>query len=267
MLFFKRILKEPKSEPTASGPAAPAAPPPEVPAEERRSSRRFKLQPEFPLKALLSYVGRDDTGAPMSSSRHGWNWKGRLLDCSDFGARMQLGPGGLRAVVGEACDLRIGVDDFEINVPCHVTNIREQESGMIFGLRHDIEDAATLRDYRQFVEVVALGSTLKLKRKSTKPDESGYFVEHYGSSRPSSLTIWRHPANTAVAAFEFILKDSMVRAVAGRGLEFFAGDDTGSRPATPVRSIEILRLFQWVVANLPPEVPEDVRGFLGRYTA
>jgi len=221
----------------------------------------------LPDKALLSYVGRDDTGAPMSDSRHGWNWKGKLIDCSDFGARMQLGTGGLRAVVGEACDLRIRVQDFEINVPCHVTNIREQDDGMIFGLKHDIEDAATLRDYRQFVEVVALASTLKLKKKTTQPDESGYSTEHYGSSRPSSLTVWRHPANAAVAAFEFILKDSMVRAVSSRGLEFFTGDDKGSHPATAMRSLEIQRLFQWVVANLPREIPEDVRDFLGRYAA
>lgn len=261
MPLFKRILQEPEP---ADKPQTQSPLPDGAPAVERRTARRFTLQPEFPLKAVLSYVGRDDTGAPMSGSRHGWNWKGRLIDCSERGARMQLGHA-LRTVVGESCDLRLSVQDFELCVPCHVTNIREVSEGWVFGLKHDIEDAAVLRDYRQLVEVVALGSTLKLRTKTPKPDESGYLVERYGSSRPSALTIWRHPADASVSAFEFILRDSLVRVAVGREIEYFTGDGTGSRPATSMRCMEIHRLFQWVVPNLPPAIPADVRAFLRHY--
>lgn len=268
MSLFKKKESPPPAvaPPVAWTPApVPLAAVPVVPLNERRGTARFPLQPGFPLKAVLNYIGRDDTGAPMSKSRHGWHWKGRLVDCSEVGARIQLGPG-LRAVIGESCDLRLTVDDFEIVVPCHVTNLRELPEGMVFGLRHDITDQAVLRDYLQFVEVVALASTLHVRGRP-KPDASGYIVERYASPRPSALTVWRHPVDGAVSAIELILKDSMVRLARGLGPQYFAGDGRGSRPATAMRSVEIHRLFRWVVPNLPPTMPADLRNFLGYFAA
>jgi hypothetical protein len=251
--FFKRIL-HPVPEPD---PAAPAV--------ERRGTQRFKVSADFPLKAVLSFIGRDDTGAPMSNTRHGWNWKGRLIDCSEQGARMQLGPG-IRVKDGEPCDLKLSVQDFELTVPCQVTNLREQPEGVVLGLKHVGADEATLQGYRQLLEVVALGSTLKLQSKTTKPDAAGYLVEVFSSERPSRLTVWRHPADKSVAAFEFILKDNLVRAAAGHRVEFLADiDGKGSQPASSAKCLEIGRLFQWVVPNLPPTVPAEVRAFLGHF--
>ena len=68
----------------------------------------------------------------------------------------------------------------------------------------------------QLLDVVALGSTLKLERAAKQPDASGYIVEVYAGNRPSRLTVWRHPADESVMAFEFVLKDNMVRAAAGQ---------------------------------------------------
>jgi len=252
MLFFKRILKEP--EPTAS-----------TPAVERRSAKRYAVNPAFALKAVLSFIARDDTGMPMSDTRQGWNWKGRLIDCSAQGVRIQMGPG-LKAELGDPCDLKLAVDDFSLTVPCHITNIREQPEGMLFGLKHDIEDAATGSAYRQLLEVISLGSTLKLQPKAAKPDASGYLVEIYVSPRPSRLTVWRHPADKSVAAFEFQLKDNLVRGAAGQTVEFLAElEGTGSRPASTEKCLEIGRLFSWVVPNIAPAVPDDVRVFLKYY--
>lgn len=273
MPLFKRTPPAPSkptplataaTAPSASTAPAEAAAGPVAPAEERRRHARFAINPDFPLKAVLSYVGRDDEGRPLSASRSGWHWKGRLIDCSEAGARIQLGPG-LRAVIGENCDLRLNVQEFELVVPCHVTHIRETPEGTVFGVRHDITDETLRRDYHQFVEVMALASTLRLRTRTPKPDDTGYLVERYASSRPSCLTVWRRPEGGEVAAFEFILKDNLVRAAAGHGLEYFAGDGTGSRAATAVRCLEIHRLFQWVVPNLPAAVPADVRAFLANY--
>lgn len=261
MLFFKRILKEPEPAPT---PAASASTAPMI---ERRSEQRFHISPDFPLKVVLGFVGRDDTGAPMSNTRHGWNWKGRLIDCSEEGARLQLGPG-IRTAAGEPCDLKLTVQDFELTVPCHVINLVEEPEGVVVGLKHAIEDAATQAAYRQLLEVVSLGSTLKLQSRTSKPDDSGYLVEVYGSDRASRLTVWRHPGKSAVAAFEFQLKDNLVRAAAGYRVEFLADiDGTGSQPATSEKCVEIGRLFQWVVPNLPADIPAEVRAFLKHYAA
>lgn len=266
MPLFQRIFgtKDPAVSTPPRSSAGASSPPDAPPPQERRRAPRFVVSPDFPLKAVLGFVGRDESGVPLSSSPHGWNWKGRLIDCSEQGARILLGPG-LRAVIGETCDLRLAVQGFELTVPCHVTNIREQADGVVFGLRHDITDAAILRDYRQLVEVVALGSTLRLRTKTPQPDESGYLVERYASSRPSRLTVWRHPEGGMVSAFEFILKHSLVRTAVGQGLEYFSGDGTGFRPAAAVDCAEIHRLFQWTVPNLPAAIPTDVRAFLRHY--
>jgi hypothetical protein len=235
------------------------------PRTERRLEQRFAINPAFPLKAVLSYVGRDDTGAPMSHSRHGWNWKGRLVDCSEEGARMQLGSA-LKTTVGESCDLRLTVQQFELVVPCHVTNIQEEEGALIFGLKHAIEDPATLAAYRQLVEVMALGATLKLRTPERILDKTGYLVEQFANDRPARLTIWRDKASAGIVAFEFLLKENVVQAVAGQPMEYLMGTDAKSViPATASKAMEIHRLYNWVLPNLPDEVPADVKDFLQVY--
>jgi hypothetical protein len=255
MLFFKRILKAP-------APADAAAP-----IIERRGEQRFIISQDFPLKATLGFVARDESGAPMSNTRHGWNWKGRLIDCSEEGARLQLGPG-IRIGEGDACDLKLSVQDFEITVPCHVINLVAQPDGVILGLKQAIADQETLEAYRQLLEVIALAATLKLQSRTPKPDESGYIVEVYGGPRASRLTVWRLPGKGGVGAFELILKDNMVRAAAGQSVEFFADiDGSGSQPASSEKCVEIGRLFQWVVPNLPPDLPGEVRALLQHYAS
>ncbi|MBI2815246.1 MAG: PilZ domain-containing protein [Opitutae bacterium] len=249
MLFFKRILKQP-------------APTPSAPAVERRSKVRYAVSPAFALKAVLSFIARDDTGAPMSDTRQGWNWKGRLIDCSEEGVRIQMGPG-LKIGLGDPCDLKLAVDDYALTLPCHVINVTGQPEGTLFGLQLDPVEASLERAYRQLLEVIALGSTLKLQPKAAKPDASGYLVEVYASDRASRLTVWRHPADESLAAFEFQLKDNLVRGVVGQSVEFLSDlDGTGSRPASTEKCLEIGRLFTWVVPNLAAAVPDDVRSYL-----
>lgn len=255
MLFFKRILQPPPP---------PAAP--EAPRVERRSTRRFTINPKFPLKAVLSFVPRDDTGAPMNTSRHGWNWKGRLFDCSEQGARIVMGPT-LKVEARDLCDLSLTIDDFNLNIPCHISNLREHDGGMIFGLKHNIAEEATRIAYQQLLEVLALGSALKLQSRTAKPDATGYLVEVYASDRPARLTIWRHKEDKSVGAFEFQLKDSLVRGAAGRAVRILAGTGADARPAPAAKAMEIQRLFHWVVPNLAASVPEDVRIFLQKFVA
>lgn len=247
MLFFKRILKEPE----------PAAP--EVVREERRSQQRFALGPKFPLKAVLNLDQRDRSGAPMTHSRHGWNWRGRLLDCSEAGARMHFNAA-FNVTSGAAGGLHLDLEGFELFLPCHIRNIKEEGGGIIFGLKHDFPDAAVESSYRQLLEIIALGATLKPHSKKTKPDESGYLVEVYASDRPARLIVWRDKSDSAMAAFEFLLKDSLVRGAREQELEYVTAAD--SRQAPAAKAAEIHRLFRWVTANLPPSVPADVREFL-----
>ena len=253
MLFFKKILKEPEPD---LGPDPAEAPP----AVERRSRQRFPVHPESHLKAVLSFIGRDDTGTPMSHSRAGWNWKGRVLDCSEQGVRLQMGPI-VKAAVGDEGELILELEDCHLKVPCHIVNLGEGPAGIILGLQHDITEATALAAYGQILEVVALGSTLRRKFKRNRPDESGYLIEQYASDRPARLSVWRFKEDAAVAAFEFLLKDSLVRASQGHTINYLAGAD-GTAETTPAQAAEIQRLFRWVVPNMSASVPADVRKFL-----
>lgn len=255
MQFFKRILKEEEPATTAA----------EVAREERRDRQRYAINPNFPLKAVLSFIGRDANGELLSTKRTGWDWKGRLVDFSEQGARMQLAPSA-SATRGDTCDLKLGLEGFDLVVPCHVTNIREVDGSIHYGLKHDITDEATATGYRQLLDIVALGATLKPQFKKPKPDESGYLVEQYASDQPSRLSIWRYQKDRAVAAFEFLLKDCLVRAAEGHRMEYLVGPNVAeARQASGLKTGEIHRLFHWVVPNLPPTVPPDVRAFLQGY--
>lgn len=255
MQFFKRILQPPADE------ARPASRP------ERRGGRRHLIGPDFPLLAVLSFAGRDVSGYPAANKRSNWNWKGRLVDISGSGARLQLAPSAL-AASGDFCDLQLNLEGFALVVPCHITNMRVQRDGVYFGLQHVIADEDTQRGYRQLMEIVALGGTLRPKSKVARPDDTGYLVELYASDLPSRLRIWRHQADRTVAAFEFQLKDCLVRAAAGHGMEYLLGSEgSAARPASPIRQAEIHRLLHWVVPNIAAAVPRDVREFLQVYAS
>jgi hypothetical protein len=201
----------------------------------------------------------------MSASRQGWNWKGSLLDCSYAGARLRLGPG-LKAVIGESCDLKLRLQEFELVVPCHVGNIQEQDGDMIFGLKHDIGDDATQAAYGQLVEVLALSTTLKPRYSQPVPDKNGYLVEQFANDRPARLTVWREKNTRGVVAFEFLLEENIVQAALGNPMEYLVGTEaTGAVPAPALKAMEIHRLFIWVLPNLPDEVPADVKAFLQGY--
>src|SRR5262249_42515308 len=138
MLFFKRILKE--------GEAAPADG--KSPPVERRRSRRYLVNSKFPLKAVLSFSGRNDTVSPTGHPRPAWNWEGRIVDCSGQGARIQLNSG-LKVGARDLCDLKLTVEEFNLTIPCHISNITGQGETLQFGLQHDIADDETRRAYAQ----------------------------------------------------------------------------------------------------------------------
>ncbi|HWA26817.1 MAG TPA: PilZ domain-containing protein [Lacunisphaera sp.] len=254
MLFFKRILKEGQPVPIEG----------KAPQVERRRTRRYAVNSKFPLKALLSFGGRNDTTSPTGHPRPAWKWEGRLVDCSEHGARIQMNPG-QKVGARDLCDLRLTVEEFNLTIPCHISNITGEGEKLQFGLQHNIEDEATRKAYAQLLEVLALGSALRLESRTNKPDESGYLVENYSSDRPARLTVWRLPKDRGVVAFEFLLKDCLVRTVAGQPVEYRSARD--NRPVTAAKAREIKRLFQWVVPNIAPEVAEDVRKILRRYSA
>lgn len=253
MQFFKRLLNFKDTE------SAPS---------ERRSGQRFAPSAKFPLRAVLNVAGRDDTGAMLQNSRGGgWDWGGRLVNFSDLGARMQLPPS-VVAARGDPCLLKLNLEGYDLHLPSRIANVRENGDSILFGLTMEIPDEGTRLAYRQLVELVALGATLKPLKATAKPDPAGRLVEQYEGDTRARLSVWRDQACRVVNAFEFMLKDCGVRGTAGSGLEYLTGSEAQSvRRASPSQTAEIHRLFHWVVPNLAPAVPADVRKFLQAYAA
>jgi hypothetical protein len=254
MSFFSRLSKPPV-------PSAASAP-----QMERRATPRFFVGPDFPLKASLSYIGRDDTGAPMSSSRAGWNWKGQLVELSEAGARMNMGQA-MKTAVGEPCDLTLFGPEFEVKVSSTVANIREEKDGVVFGLRHEFTDQAAAQTYRRLLETVALASTLRLESRADQPDASGYLLENFASGPAVRLTLWRNPKGKSVDAFQLLFNENLLRAYAGQNLEFVAYDGSDWTPAPGDKCVEMLQQFQWAATCLSADVPDDARAFLKQFTA
>jgi hypothetical protein len=246
MQFFHDIL-----QPSAEG-ARP----------ERRGARRLSIHADFPLRTALSFIGRDEHGQPLGTKRAAWHWKGRLINCSERGARLQLAPS-VRPVDDEECDLQLNLDGFALSVPGRITNLQEEADGVVCGLKLAPADEETAAGFRQFLEIVALGGALKPRPKAAPVAGSGYVAEHYTSDWQSRLSVWRYPKGGEIAAFEFVLKDCLVRWAHGQKIEYFNGAEAGITSALSFnRSWEIRRLFQWVVPNLAPAVADDVRAHL-----
>ncbi len=253
MKFFNRILKQAEIDATEEQPS------------ERRGKPRYPISPDFALQAHLRPPPEGAEAARVKTpSADVSGWDCRVVDCSEDGVRVQMLPS-FRVQAQALCHLILSVNTFELVVPCRIANVRHQGAHVIFGLNLAIEDEATWAAYWQFLEVIALGATLKLHRQTTRPDASGYIVESWANSRPARLTVWRHPANRGLAAFEFRLKSYLVRAAAGGGVEFLIGP--AARPTTPARTEEIRRLFRWVVLNLNETVPADVRNFVRQFSS
>lgn len=252
MLFFKRILEANKT-------TAPS---------DRRGGSRYAVHPGFPVKTMLNLVGRDELGQPLPAhDGEGRDWTGRLINLSDTGARVQM-PLTVLAQRDDTCRLKIDVQGYELAVPGHIAHVAERRDSLVLGLALDLAHSRTATAYRQLVELVALGSTLKVLRP-LQPDSSGYLVEEYAGEPASRLVVWRQMVGREVAAFEFQLKDCLVRGLAGRdGVECYPGiEAAGARQAAGAKAEEIRRLYQWVVLNLAPAVPADVREFLQRHAA
>ncbi len=248
MLFFKRILKA-AIKPSAS--------------QEKRRSNRYAINPAFPLRSILSLTGRDNFGnALKASDNKGWDWKGQLINFSSTGARMELPPAAL-AAKGDDCNLKLILDRFQLIIPCRVAHVKEHRDYAVFGLELNLTQSETRLAYRQLVELVALGSSLKLV-KNDRTDESHYLVEQYGGKEGARLTIWRDPDQQRCAAFELKVKEYYIRGTAkNKKLQFFTtGESKVMRPLVASNSIEMTRLFQWIIPNLTDAVPADVQDFL-----
>jgi len=252
MLFFKRILASRQDE-------SPA---------ERRLGQRYCISPRFPLKTVLNVANRDDHGDPLvSGDGNGRDWAGRLINISSSGARIQLPPAAC-ARPGDRCRLKLDLEGHLLELPGGIAHVTERRDSLVYGLALDALDDGNRAGYHQFIELIALGATLR-PMSPPQPHDENFIIEQYAGEPGAQLDIWRCQAGNDVAAFEFRIRDYRVRGYAGqRGLDHVPSvESSAAQPVPPEHCTEVLRLFHWVVPNLPTAVPNDVREFLRQYAA
>lgn len=217
MLFFKRIL-------TGATPEA---------GSERRVSARYAVHPQFPVKAVLNVAGRDTMGRLLTTKMGGgWDWPAIPVNLSATGARLQVPPT-VEALRNDNCLLKLDIQGYELLIPGRIAHLGEQRNAIIYGVVLDLSNPGTQRAYNQLLDFVALGASLKAG-KPMKKDKSGYFFERYDGVPSSYLSIWRSIESKEPEAFEFVLKDCMVRALAGNpGVDCLNSTDAATAKSHP----------------------------------
>lgn len=226
---------------------------------ERRSNQRFGVSPRFPIKAVLNVAGRDLKGQLLTAKGGGgWDRPATVVNLSADGAQLRA-PHRIEPAPDDPCTVKLDLEGYRLELQGRISHLQRTGDEVVYGVAFEIADESLRGSYDQLLDLVALGSGLQ-PTKPAAPDPNGLLHERYEGVETSRLDVWREAGSRKVTAFEFNLKDCTVRGHAGTpGVECYTGTGHDAAPAAEAQGEEIRRLFQWVVLNLAPEVPADVR--------
>jgi hypothetical protein len=226
----------------------------------KRRTERHPVAAGFPLKAVVSLLGTDDPAARKRAvAGSGRDWGGIVADLSGEGLSLRLPPAATTGR-GEKSVLVLALDDFELRIPCTVSHFRVRSAESLAGLSLQFENDTQRKGYLQLLEAVVLGSGFAFD-KSPK-DPSGLHCDRYRSGgKRAVLTVWREGDESGrLYGFELTVGDHCVRGDLSRStLQACASDEARTAlPAGPLNR-EIIRLYRIIAANLPRELPADLR--------
>jgi hypothetical protein len=127
------------------------------------------------------------------------------------------------------------------------------------------------------LQPVAIGQSLEpVPAELVIQNEPRFTKQVFRGDDESLLTVWREKDSAdPLHSFEFQMQDYFCHVDGKSGvLEVYQREDSGSHKgklSNPVFDIsgslhaEIRQLFRWILPNLSPRVPEDVRAFLQRF--
>lgn len=227
---------------------------------DQRLNRRYTPGRLFPLRAIILDGLRD---IPV-----------RIHDLSASGIGL-LTSRDDAAPIGQERQIRLSLGPHILDVKGHATHARPRGDEMLCGMSLAFDDFTRLKSYLQLLQPVAIASTLQTVDPARVPQNEPQFLKQvYRGESDSVLSIWlEKKLGTPLHSFEFRMRDYFVRAEVSVGmLEVFLREQIESthkgKITTPVfdtsgaATEEIRQLFRWVVPNLPPEIPDDVRVFM-----
>lgn len=231
---------------------------------EQRLNNRYAPGAGFPLQAWLVSDGRE--------------WPAKIRDISGNGIAIVVEPAA-RPAADRPVAVRLAMRDYRQEIPAKLIQARENEGQLQCGLGMRFDDFPARKSYLQLLQPVAIGQSLQpVAADNIVQNEPQLIKMMFRGEEGSTLTVWlARTAGTPLHSFEFEMQDYFCRAEAAGGkLDVYTLESADSHKAkfrTPVRDsspeleAEIRQLFRWILPNLAPTVPDDVRAFLQRFAA
>ena len=135
------------------------------------------------------------------------------------------------------------------------------------------------RSYLQLLQPIAIGQSLQaVAEERVVQNEPQFIKQVFRGEGDSMLIVWlAKTPGTPLHSFEFQMHDYFCHADVKSGvLEAYLREATDSHKgklSNPVFDMtgglrdEIRQLFRWILPNLSPTVPDDVRAVLQRFAA
>lgn len=262
MLLFKRILNFSKAT---------------VNAGDKRQLQRYTVGGPFPFKTIVTLIGHDGEGNPLSNGSKGQDWAGRLSNLSATGASIQLHSAAV-GIRGESCIFKIRLDEYRLDIPGTVAHFRPYQHYALCGLSFIFPNFETEKAYLQLLEPVSIGASLSaVELKKVRQDTAGLVKEQYVGTGNSKLNVWRQSPTDRIYSFDFLMNDYGVRWSEGMTeVEPYGVNrppESGKKTAAPFLHLtaaqleEVRWLFCLAVPNIAKAVPADVRKFLASLVA
>lgn len=229
---------------------------------DQRLNRRYTPGRTFPLRASLVEGGKEAAA--------------QIHDLSASGLAL-ITERGAAPAPGKDLRVRLTLPPYVLELKGVAAHFRPVDDGMLCGMSLVFDDFTQLKSYLQLLQPVSIASTLQaVDPARVQQNEPQFIKQVFRGESDSVLSVWLEKRlGTPLHSFEFRMHDYFVRAEASIGvLEVFLREQIEAthkgKITTPVfdtsgaASAEIRQLFRWVVLNLPPEIPDDVRVFMQR---
>ncbi len=231
---------------------------------EQRLDLRYTPGATFPLQAWL-IAGSTELPA-------------KLKDISGHGVSLAVTPGNVALEHGQPVKVRLRFGAHQQLIEGSIAHLQVEAGKALCGIRLAFADFTPRRTYLQLLQPVAIGQSLRPVPEDRVTQNEPQFVKQvFRGEEDSALTVWRGKDDAALHSFEFQMHDYFCHVDGKSGvLEAYQREDSGSHKgklSNPVFDIsgslhaEIRQLFHWILPNLAPEVPDDVRAFLQRFAA
>jgi hypothetical protein len=229
---------------------------------EKRLNRRYVPGTGFPLRANLLIAGR---ACPAKLQDMSGNGVGLLLSQD-----LALDPGQMVRL-----DLELGQHRLEIDA--RVAHLQPNDQGVYCGLGLKFSEFLSQKAYLQLLQPVVIGQSLQpMAEDHSARHEPGFHKQIFIGESDSQLTVSTALGNGPTPhSFDFRMSDFFCQGSLQTGqLESGSIAPSDVSPASVSNPVfetsgglheEIHQMFRWILPNLAPAVPANVRAFLQQF--